>query len=198
MKLFKQMICKICDIFKLPRFSQVPNVKIPKCKNFEIVPTNEFKKNMERYLKDIDFNDAKIYINGKEINKKGDQMINEENKNDNFQLYVVNNNNWKPLDKTEDFDLKYCNATEIENLYNLEEPIKLEFENAIVKEEIMSTLDLQNTYDFILDNTTMLRGTMKKEYLRREWYWRKKGKRYKRFFKHSKEVVMVFEGKVVK
>ena len=125
-------------------------------------------------------------------------MMGKENKTDNFQLYVMNNDNWKPLDKTEDFDLKYCNATEIENLYNLEEPIKLEFENAIVNEEIMSTLDLQNTYDFILDNETMLRGTIKKEYLWKEWYWRKKGKRYKRFFKHSKEVVMVFEGKVVK
>lgn len=44
MKLFKQMICKICDILKLPRFSQVPKVKIPKCKNFEVVPTNEYKK----------------------------------------------------------------------------------------------------------------------------------------------------------
>ena len=72
MKLFKQIISKIWDMFKLPRFSQVPNVKIPKCKNFEIVPTNEFKKNMERYLKDVDFNDVKIYINGKEVNKKGD------------------------------------------------------------------------------------------------------------------------------
>ena len=126
-------------------------------------------------------------------------MIGEENKNDNFQLYVMNNNNnWKPLDKSEDFDLKYCNATKIENLYNFEEPIKLEFENAIVKEEIMSTLDLQNTYDFILDNETMLRGTIKKAYLGREWYWRKKGKRYKRLFKYSKEVVMEFEGKVIK
>ena len=125
-------------------------------------------------------------------------MMGKENKTDNFQLYVMNNNNWKPLDKAEDFDLKYCNATEIENLYNLEEPIKLEFENAIVKEEIMSTLDLQNTYDFILDNETMLRGTIKKAYLGRECHWRKKGKRYKRFFKHSKEVAMVFEGKVIK
>lgn len=125
-------------------------------------------------------------------------MIDKESKTENFQLYVMNNNNWEPLGKTEDFDLKYCNATEIENLYNLEEPIKLEFENAIINEEIMSTLDLQNTYDFILDNKTMLRGTIKKEYLWREWYWRKKGKRYKRFFKHSKEVVMLFEGKVVK
>lgn len=125
-------------------------------------------------------------------------MMGKENKTDNFQLYVMNNNNWKPLDKTEDFDLKYCNATEIENLYNLKEPIKLEFENAIVKEEIMSTLDLQNTYDFILDNETILRGTIKKTYLGREWYWRKKGKRYKRFFKYSKEVVMEFEGKVIK
>lgn len=125
-------------------------------------------------------------------------MIDKENKTDNFQLYVMNNKNWKPLAKTEDFDLKYCNAIEIENLYNLEEPIKLEFENAIVKEKIVSTLDLQNTYDFILDNKTMLRGTIKKEYLWKEWHCRKKGKRYKRFFKHSKEVVMVFEGKVIK
>lgn len=125
-------------------------------------------------------------------------MMGKENKTNNFQLYVMNNNNWKPLDKTEDFDLKYCNATEIENLYNLEKHIKLEFENANVNEEVMSTLNSQNTYDFILDNKTMLRGTIKKEYLWREWYWRKKGKRYKRFFKHSKEVVMVFEGKVIK
>lgn len=125
-------------------------------------------------------------------------MMGKENKTDNFQLYVMNNDNWKLLDKSEDFNLKYCNATEIENLYNLEEPIKLEFENVIVKEEIMPTLDLKNTYDFILDNKTMLRGTIKKEYLWREWHWRKKGKKYKRFFKHSKEVVMVFEGKVVK
>ena len=71
-KLFKQMICKIWDIFKLPRFSQVPNVKIPKCKNFEVVPTNEFKKNMGKYLKDVNFNDVKIYINDKEANKEGD------------------------------------------------------------------------------------------------------------------------------
>lgn len=88
----------------------------------------------------------------------------------------MNNKKWEPLDKTEDFDLKYCNATEIENLYNLEEPIKFEFENAIVNEEIMSTLNLQNTYDFILDNKTMLRGTIKREYLWREWYWKKKEK----------------------
>lgn len=124
-------------------------------------------------------------------------MIDRENKTDNFQLYVMNNNNWKPLDKTEDFDLKYCNATEIENLYNLEEPITFEFKNVIVNEEIMSTLDLQNTYDFILDNKTMLRGTIKKKYLWKECHWRKKGKRYKRFFEYSKEVAMVFEGKVI-
>ncbi len=125
-------------------------------------------------------------------------MINEEHKNDNFQLYVMNNNNWEPLDKLEDFGLKYCNATKIENLYNFEEPITLEFENASINEKIMSTLNLQNTYDFILDNKTMLRGTIKKEYLWKKWYWRKKGKRYKRFLKHSKEVIMIFEGKVIK
>ncbi len=70
MKLFKKIICKIWNIFNLPRFSQVSKVKIPKYKFPKIVPTNEYKKNMKKYLKDIDFNDIKIYINGKEINKK--------------------------------------------------------------------------------------------------------------------------------
>lgn len=49
MKLFKKTICKIWDIFKLPRFSQVPKVKIPKYKFPEIVPTNEYKKIFKRY-----------------------------------------------------------------------------------------------------------------------------------------------------
>lgn len=62
MKLFKQIICKIWDIFKLPRFNQAPKVKVPKYKIPEVVPTNEFKKNMKKYLKDVDFNDVKIYI----------------------------------------------------------------------------------------------------------------------------------------
>ena len=121
-------------------------------------------------------------------------MLNEENKNDNFQLYVMNNNNWKPLDKSEDFNLKYCDNIKYESF---DEPITLEFENAIVNEKIMSTLNLQNTYDFILDNKTMLRGTIKKEYLWKKWYCRKKRKRYKRFYKHSKEIIMEFEGKGV-
>lgn len=38
--------------------------------------------NIKKYLKDIDFNDVKIYINGKEINKKGDDI-----------KYCVNRNN---------------------------------------------------------------------------------------------------------
>lgn len=60
MKLFKQMICKIWDIFNLPRFSQAPKVKIPKYKIPEIVPTNEFKKNMKEYFKGINFEDIEI------------------------------------------------------------------------------------------------------------------------------------------
>lgn len=72
MKLFKKIICKIWDIFNLPRFSQVPKVKISKYKNFEVVPTDEYKKRMKEYLKDVNFNDVKIYINGKEVNKEGD------------------------------------------------------------------------------------------------------------------------------
>ena len=74
MKLFKKIICKIWDIFNLPRFSQPPEIEIPKCKIPEIIPTNEFKKNMEKYLKDIDFNDVKIYINGEEISKDNKKL----------------------------------------------------------------------------------------------------------------------------
>ena len=72
MKLFKKIICKIWDIFNLPRFSQAPKVKIPKYKIPEVVPTDEYKKRMKEYLKDVNFNDVKIYINGKEVNKEGD------------------------------------------------------------------------------------------------------------------------------
>lgn len=72
MKLFKKIICKIWDIFNLPRFSQAPKVKIPKCKIPKVVLTNEFKKSMEKYLEDVDSIDIKIYINGKEVNKEGE------------------------------------------------------------------------------------------------------------------------------
>lgn len=79
MKLLKQTICKIWDIFNLPRFSQVPKVKIPKRKIPEIVPTDEYKTRMREYLKNIDFKNAKIYINGKEIKQK---IIDEYNENE--------------------------------------------------------------------------------------------------------------------
>ena len=55
MRLFKQLIRKILDIFNLPRFSQVPDVKIPKCKIPEIVPTNELKKKYGKIFKRYKF-----------------------------------------------------------------------------------------------------------------------------------------------
>ncbi len=79
MKLFKKMICKIWGIFKFPRFSQAPKVKISRYKFPEVVPTDEYKKRMKEYLKDVDFNDVEIYINGKEIKQK---IIDEYNENE--------------------------------------------------------------------------------------------------------------------
>lgn len=70
MKLFKKIIYKIWDIFKLPRFSQVPKVKIPKCKIPEVVPTEEYKKHMNDYLKNVNFDNVKIYVNNKEVSKE--------------------------------------------------------------------------------------------------------------------------------
>ena len=69
MKILKQIICKTQDIFNLPRFSNSPEIKIPKYKISEITPTDEYKKCIKEHLKNIDFNDAKIYVNGKEVNK---------------------------------------------------------------------------------------------------------------------------------
>ena len=64
MKLFKRIICKMGDIFNLPRFSKVSEIKIPKFP--EIVPTDEYKRMMREYFKNINFKDVKVYINGKQ------------------------------------------------------------------------------------------------------------------------------------
>lgn len=72
MKLLKKIICKTWKIFNLPKFSQTPKIKISKCKIPEIVPTNKFRKSMEKYFKNVNFNDTKIYVDGKKVNKEGD------------------------------------------------------------------------------------------------------------------------------
>lgn len=66
MKLFKKIICKICNIFNLPRFNHSPEIIIPKDKIPEIVPTEEYKKRLEEYLKNINFENIEVYINGKQ------------------------------------------------------------------------------------------------------------------------------------
>ncbi len=65
MKILKQIICKIQDIFNLPRFSQPPKTKISKCKIPEIVPIDEYNESIEKYFKNINFENAKIYVNCK-------------------------------------------------------------------------------------------------------------------------------------
>lgn len=76
MKIFKKLINNICTIFNLPRFSEPPKIKVSKCKTLEIVPTKEYKKVMNEYIKNIKLEDLKVYINGKEI--KGDDQMNKE------------------------------------------------------------------------------------------------------------------------
>ncbi len=63
MKLLKKIICNIWDIFDLPKFSRPSEIKIPKCKIPEIVPTDEYKKRLEEYLKDINFENTEVYVN---------------------------------------------------------------------------------------------------------------------------------------
>lgn len=67
MRIFKKLINNICTIFNLPRFSELPRIKVPKCKIPEIVPTEEYIKFMNEYLKNIKPEDLKVYINGKEM-----------------------------------------------------------------------------------------------------------------------------------
>ncbi len=67
MKIFKKLINNICTIFNLPRFSELPRIKVPKCKIPEIVSTEEYIKFMNEYLKNIKPEDLKVYINGKEM-----------------------------------------------------------------------------------------------------------------------------------
>lgn len=67
MKLLKQMICKMWNIFNLPKFSQTSEIKIPKCKTLEIIPTKEFQKQVNEYLEVANFNNVKVFINDKEI-----------------------------------------------------------------------------------------------------------------------------------
>lgn len=68
-----------------------------------------------------------------------------------------------------------------------------------IKEEIVNQLkSVEQEYTFMTDDERKFKGTIKKKYLWIKYYWKKKGKKYKRFFKHSKEVAIVFEGKVIK
>ena len=74
MKLFKKTIYKIWDIFNFPRFSHSSEIIIPKGKIPEIVPTEEYKKRLEECLKNINFENIKVYIDGKQrrwLNDKG-------------------------------------------------------------------------------------------------------------------------------
>ncbi len=64
--MLKKTICKIWDIFNLPRFSHFSEIIIPKDKIPEILPTEEYEKRLEEHLKNINFENFKVYINGKQ------------------------------------------------------------------------------------------------------------------------------------
>lgn len=65
--MLKKAICKICNIFNFPRFSQPLEVKIPKCEFLEVKPTKKFQKFMNKQIKNMDLNHIKVYVNGTRV-----------------------------------------------------------------------------------------------------------------------------------
>lgn len=117
--------------------------------------------------------------------------MNTEKTNSNIELFIMSNEQWQPLDKIKEYD--------VDSNIDLKQSAMstYEFKCKNINEEIITQLKPQEEYTFMIDNGYKLKGTIKQKHLWVKYYWKKKGKRYKRFIKQSKQVVMEFEGKVV-
>lgn len=106
--------------------------------------------------------------------------MNVKRNNRNVQLFINNNEEWQPLEILEESNIDFY--MDIDN----------------IKEEIANKLKpIKQEYIFMTDDGRKFKGTIKQKHLWTKYLWKKKGKRYKRFIKHSKQVVMEFKGKVV-
>lgn len=103
-----------------------------------------------------------------------------KNSNRDIELFIMKNEQWQPLEILEESNINFC--------MNVDG----------IKEEIVNQLkSIEQEYTFMTDDERKFKGTIKQKYLWIKYYWKKKGKKYKRFIKHSKQVVMEFKGRVV-
>lgn len=72
-----------------------------------------------------------------------------------------------------------------------------EFPVQNINKDLLSEIDLKQEYDFMIGEGIKLRGKTTQKWLWAKWYNKKKGKKYKKYCKHSKEVIFEFKGKVV-
>lgn len=109
-----------------------------------------------------------------------DLILEHEKTKNNIGLFIMNNGQWQPLEILEESNIDFY--INVDN----------------VKEEIIKQLKpVKQECNFMTDDGHKFKGTIKQKYLWTKYYWKKKGKRYKRFIKHSKQIVIEFEGKVV-
>lgn len=121
-------------------------------------------------------------------------MIDEKQTKSESQLFILNNEEWQPIDNLEPKEYKYSDNEFINN--SITEPIEttLEIEPLEINKSLMNKLGNNQEYNFILDNGIKLKGAMKQDYAWKKWVYRKKGKKYKKFLKHSKQAHIIFNG----
>lgn len=125
-------------------------------------------------------------------------MIDEKLQKSSSKLYFMEDKKWEEIENSEPKEYKYSDCEFIEN-HTATEPITttLKFEPKKINKLLLNKLETNENYEFIANNGVKMNGTIKVEYLWKKWIYRKKGKRYKRFLKHSKQVNMIFNGVVI-
>lgn len=113
-----------------------------------------------------------------------------ERTNKDIQVFINNNDEWQPLDKVKE--------DKIDWVWDYPCDYSYEFLCQNINEDLLTKMDLKQEYDFMTNGGIKFHGKIAQKWVWTKWYYKKKGKRYKKYCKHSKEVVMEFEGKVVK
>lgn len=119
-----------------------------------------------------------------------------ERTNKDFQVFINDNDDWQPLAKANTVDIESC--WDYPSDFSYEFPIKTASNYEINLYNILDAkkLDFDTEYDLKIDDVK-LRGKLYIEWLWVKWYNKKKGKKYKKYCKHSKEFILSFKGKVI-
>lgn len=112
-----------------------------------------------------------------------------ERTNKDFQVFINNNDEWQSLDKV--------NEDKAEWLWEYPCDYSYEFPIQNINEDLLPKIDLKQEYDFMTDEGIKFHGKITQNWLWIKWYNKKKGKKYKKYCKHSREVIFEFKGKVV-